>query len=66
MHDFLPNSFEGKNKDVHYTWVVLILYLYNCFKFFYLYLCIKSVTLESNNDTCVQNNTLEYNNRFCF
>ena len=23
--------FEEKNKDVHYTWVVLILYLYKCF-----------------------------------
>ena len=32
--------------------------LYKCFKFFYLCLCIKSVTLESNNDMCMQNNTL--------
>ena len=27
---------------------------------------MKSVTLESNNDIRGQNNTLEYNNRFCW
>ena len=36
------------------------------FLIFYLCLGIKSVTLESNNDVCMQNNTLEYDNQFCF
>ena len=36
-----------------------------CFQFFYLCLCVKSVTLESNNDIHMQNNTLEYDNQFC-
>ena len=31
-----------------------------------LCLCVKSVTLESNNDIHMQNNTLEYDNRLCF
>ena len=49
-----PNFWE-ENKDVHYTWVVLILYLHKCFKFFY-------VTLESTNDIRAKNNNLEYDN----
>ena len=28
---FFAQIFEGKNKDVHYTWVVLIQYLFKCF-----------------------------------
>ena len=51
-------NFWGKNKDAHYTWVVLIPYLFKCFNS-YLCLCIKSITLESNNDICMQNNTLD-------
>lgn len=39
--------------------------LINVFNF-YLCLCIKSVTLESNNDIYMQNDTLEYDNQFCF
>ena len=31
---------------------------------FYLCLCTENVTLESNKDICMQNNTLEYDNRF--
>ena len=27
---------------------------------------VKSVTLESSNDICMQNNTVEYDNWFCF
>ena len=34
--------FEGKNKDAYYTWAVLIPYLHQCFRFFYLRLCVKS------------------------
>ena len=34
MLTFLP-KFLRENKDVLYTCVVLILYLYKCFKFFY-------------------------------
>ena len=30
MHTFCPN-FWGKNKDAHYTWIVLIPYLYKCY-----------------------------------
>ena len=30
MCTFLP-KFLKENKDAHYTWVVLILYLYKCF-----------------------------------
>ena len=51
--------FCGKNKDVHYILVVQIPYQHNCFSFFYLFLCVKSVTLENNNDTHMQNNTME-------
>ena len=32
----------------------------------YLCLCVKSVTLESNNGIRMQTNNLEYDNRFCF
>ena len=28
---FFSQIIEGKNKDVYYTWVVLIPYLYKCF-----------------------------------
>ena len=37
-----------------------------CMFFFYLYICVKSVTLENNNDIQMQNNTLQYDNQFCF
>ena len=47
-------------------WVVLIPYLYKCLKLFYLCLYVKSVTLESNNNIHMQNNTLKYNNLSCF
>ena len=65
MSTILP-KFLGKNKDAHYTWAVLTLYLYKCFSLFYVCLCVKSVTLESNNDIHIQNNTLVYDNQFCF
>ena len=40
MHTFLQ-KFLRWNKDAHYTWVVLITYLYKYFPFFYLCLCVK-------------------------
>ena len=40
--------------------------LYKHFKLFYLCLCVKNVTLECSNNIHIQNNTLEYDNRFCF
>ena len=32
----------------------------------FIYAYMLKVTLESNNDICMQNNTLEYDNWFCF
>ena len=57
-------NFEGKINNVYYIWVVLIPYLYKCF--LYLCLSVKSVNLENNNNTRMQNYTLEYDNQFCF
>ena len=34
MHTIFRPNFWGKNKDAHYTWVVLISYLYKCFYLF--------------------------------
>lgn len=42
---FCPNL-RGKKKNVHYTCVVLILYLNKCFQFFCLCWWVKSATLE--------------------
>ena len=61
---FFAQNFEGKYKDAHYTGVVLILGLYKCFKFFYLCLCLKSVTLESNDTIRMQNDSQEYDHQF--
>ena len=62
---FFAQIFEGKLR-MRIVHVVLVMYLYKCFKFFYLCLCIKSVTLKSNNNIHMQNNTLEYDNWLCF
>ena len=46
---FFAQIFEGKNKDAHHTWVVLIPYLYVFNSFIYVYV-LKVLTLESSND----------------